>query len=87
MVLILIVISAYIISQNILFYNKNHTYDITLPVKDIRKINEQKIGEKGLRYTCTINGKDRHVFLDMERFDRYRWYVESIEPEPEDYAE
>ena len=61
-------------------------YDIEL-VKDIRKINEQKTGEKGLRYTCSINGKDRHVFLDMERYDRYRWYVESTEPEPEDFAE
>jgi len=62
-------------------------YDITLPIKDIRRINEQKTGEKGLRYTCMINGKDRHVFLDMERYDRYRWYVESTEPEPEDFAE
>ena len=62
-------------------------YDIDLPIKDIRNINERKTGEKGLRYTCSINGKDRHVFLDMERFDRYRWYVESTEPEPEDYAE
>jgi hypothetical protein len=62
-------------------------YDIDLPIKDIRKINENKTGEKGLRYTCSISGKDRHVFLDMERYDRYRWYVESTEPEPEGYAE
>ena len=56
-------------------------------IKEISKINEQKTGEKGLRYTCSINGKDRHIFLDMEKCDRYRWYVESTEPEPEDYSE
>jgi len=62
-------------------------YKIDLPIKDIRRTIEQKTDEKGLRYICSINGKDRHVFLDMERYDRYRWYVESAEYEPKEYAE
>ena len=40
-------------------------------VLDIRKCASTKGGGKGLRYTCTISGKQKFLFLD-----EYFWFVE-----------
>lgn len=41
-------------------------------VKDIRRAASLKAGGTGLRYTCVIQGQEKHLFYE----DHNRWFME-----------